>query len=120
MTLIQALESRREALTVQEVADLLGVSDKHIYEMIADGRLPAFRVGRSVRIDPQDIADWLRAKRPSAANTGNRKISRVVQGVNQRQGGNGRLKGVLRKKITAMQAAIAIDVSSERHSRSDD
>src|SRR5437763_17194845 len=71
MTLIQALESRREALTVQEVADLLGVSDKHIYEMIADGRLPAFRVGRSVRIDPPHIADWPGAKRPSATTTGN-------------------------------------------------
>src|SRR5947209_4620021 len=122
MTLIQILESRREALTVQEVAELLGVSDKHIYEMIADGRLPAFRVGRSVRLDPQDVADWLRAKRPVAANTGKQKTSRVVQRVNQRQAGNGnaRLQGVLRKKITAMQAAIATDVSSERHSRSDD
>lgn len=122
MTLIQVLESHQEALTVQEVAELLGVSDKHLYEMIADGRLPAFHVGRSVRLDPQDVADWLRTKRPVAAHTGKRKISRVVKRVNHRQAGNGseRLQGVLRKKITTMQAAIAIDVSSERHSRSDD
>jgi excisionase family DNA binding protein len=64
MTLIQLLESRKKALTVQEIAELLGVSDKHIYEMTADGTLPAFYVGRSVRLDPQDIADWLRKKRP--------------------------------------------------------
>jgi excisionase family DNA binding protein len=64
MTLIQVLESREKALTVHEVAELLGVSDKHIYEMTADGTLPAFYVGRSVRLDPQDIADWLRKKRP--------------------------------------------------------
>jgi excisionase family DNA binding protein len=63
MTLIQILESRGEALTVQEVAELLGVSDKHIYEMVADGTLPAFYVGRSVRLDPQDIADWLRRRK---------------------------------------------------------
>lgn len=64
MTLIQLLESRKKALTVHEVAELLGVSDKHIYEMTADGTVPAFYVGRSVRLDPQDIADWLRKKRP--------------------------------------------------------
>lgn len=67
MTLIQMLESRETALTVQEVAELLGVSDKHIYEMTADGRLPAFHVGRSVRLDPQDVADWLRGKKPVSA-----------------------------------------------------
>lgn len=67
MTLIQVLESREKALTVHEVAELLGVSDKHIYEMTADGTLPAFYVGRSVRLDPQDIADWLRKKRPISA-----------------------------------------------------
>jgi excisionase family DNA binding protein len=64
MTLIQLLESRKKALTVHEIAELLGVSEKHIYEMTADGTLPAFYVGRSVRLDPQDIADWLRKKRP--------------------------------------------------------
>src|SRR5205809_7682419 len=96
MTLIQVLESRREALTVQEVANLLGVSDKHIYEMIADGRLPAFHVGKSIRLDPQDVADWLRAKRPLASHTGKRKTSRVFKHINQSQPGNGnaRLQGV--------------------------
>jgi excisionase family DNA binding protein len=67
MTLIQLLESRKKALTVHEMAELLGVSEKHIYEMTADGTLPAFHVGRSVRLDPQDIADWLRKKRPIPA-----------------------------------------------------
>ncbi|HET9281019.1 MAG TPA: helix-turn-helix domain-containing protein [Candidatus Angelobacter sp.] len=43
---------------------MLGVSDKHIYELAADGTLPAFHVGRSVRLDPQDVADWLRGKMP--------------------------------------------------------
>ena len=122
MTLIQILESRREALTVQEVADLLGVSDKHIYEMIADGRLPAFHVGKSIRLDPQDVADWLRAKRPVASHTGKQKTSRVVKRISQSQPGNGnaRLQGVVRKKINAMRAAAAMDISSERQSQSGD
>lgn len=66
MTLVEKLESRQEALTVQEVAEILGVSDKHIYEMAADGTLPSFHVGRSIRLDPQDVADWLRKKKSPA------------------------------------------------------
>jgi excisionase family DNA binding protein len=73
MTLIQRLESRERALTVHEVAELLGVSQKHIYEMTADGTLPAFYVGRSVRLDPQDIADWLRKKRPIPTKLAHRR-----------------------------------------------
>jgi excisionase family DNA binding protein len=62
MTLLEILEGREEALKVQEVAELLGVSDRHIYELVADGTLPAFRVGKAIRFDPQDLADWLRKK----------------------------------------------------------
>lgn len=65
MTLIETLESREEALNVRQVAELLGVSDKHIYELAAQGKVPAFRVGRAVRFDPQDVADWLRKRKPS-------------------------------------------------------
>ncbi len=65
MTLIQILESRQKALTVREVVELLGVSKTHIYEMVADGRLPSFRLGRSIRIDASDIAELLRNKKPA-------------------------------------------------------
>ena len=65
MTLIETLERREEALNVRQVAELLGVSAKHIYELAAQGKLPAFRVGKAVRFDPQDVADWLRKRKPS-------------------------------------------------------
>lgn len=65
MTLIETLENREEALNVRQVAELLGVSDKHIYELAAQGKLPAFRVGKAVRFDPQDVADWLRKRKPA-------------------------------------------------------
>jgi excisionase family DNA binding protein len=119
MTLIQILESRREALTVQEVAKLLGVSDRHIYEMIADGRLLAFHVGKSIRLDPQDVADWLRQKRPVAARNGNHKPSRMIKNRNQGQpgNGNGALHRVLRKKLDDVQAVAAMDLSPGRPSQ---
>jgi excisionase family DNA binding protein len=113
MTLIQILESRREALTAQEVAGLLGVSDKHIYEMVADGRLPAFRVGRSIRLDPQDVADWLRANRPVVARNGKLKPPRMVKNLNQGPLGNDNaaLHRVWRTKLNHVQAAASMDTS---------
>lgn len=38
-----------EVLTVQEVADYLKVTTKTVYEIIKQGSLPSFRVGRAVR-----------------------------------------------------------------------
>ena len=62
MNLVEKLESRNGAMKVSELCELLGVDDKHIYRMAARGSLPSFRVGGSVRFDPQEIANWLRAK----------------------------------------------------------
>lgn len=88
MTLIETLESREEALNVRQVAELLGVSDKHIYELAAQGKLPAFRVGKAVRFDPQDVADWLRKRKPSnerqkSTQPQKRKGSKPTQGGEQ-------------------------------------
>ncbi|HLH22708.1 MAG TPA: helix-turn-helix domain-containing protein [Chloroflexota bacterium] len=43
-----------ELLTVQETADLLRVSTVTVRRFIADGRLPAVKVGRAVRVDKAD------------------------------------------------------------------
>ena len=114
MTLIQVLESRREALTVHEVASLLGVSDKHIYEMTADGTLPAFHVGRSVRLDPQDVADWLRKKRSAAAESRNERCPEKRKTLNRpgHESGNKAVFRVLRAKVHDLEASTAMDDSS--------
>lgn len=36
-------------LTVQEVAEYLKVTTKTVYELIRQGQLPSFRIGRAVR-----------------------------------------------------------------------
>ncbi len=36
-------------LTVQEVADYLKVTTKTVYELVRQGELPSFRIGRAVR-----------------------------------------------------------------------
>lgn len=112
MTLIQILESREKALTVRELAELLGVSDKHIYEMTADGSLPAFHVGRSVRLDPQDVADWLRRKRPISAKLPAEEHS-PKHGTRTQDLNTKPVYQVLRSKVQHLEAAIAIESESK-------
>jgi excisionase family DNA binding protein len=42
-------------LTVPEVAELLRLSPRSIHRLIDDGRLPIVRLGRAIRIRPQDV-----------------------------------------------------------------
>ncbi|MBX3322459.1 MAG: helix-turn-helix domain-containing protein [Phycisphaeraceae bacterium] len=42
-------------LTYREVAAVLGVSDRAVWTLVDEGKLPAVRFGRSVRIDPADL-----------------------------------------------------------------
>jgi excisionase family DNA binding protein len=55
----KGMRGRNTAMTVEEVAALLHVSERHIYKLVQDGILPHFRVGSSVRFDPEKMADWL-------------------------------------------------------------
>lgn len=50
----------REWITQQEVADMFGISGRTVRRMIADGRLPAHRIGpRLVRIRRADVEQAL-------------------------------------------------------------
>jgi excisionase family DNA binding protein len=61
---LQALESKEQALKAGELAKLLGVTRQHIYKMAATGDIPSFRVGRAVRFDPKQVVEWLQRKMP--------------------------------------------------------
>ena len=54
-------------LTIQEVADRLHLSTKTIRRMIADGRLPSHRIGRSIREQPGDLAALIHLSRAMPA-----------------------------------------------------
>jgi excisionase family DNA binding protein len=58
-----------ELLTVQETADLLKVSTVTVRRFIADGRLPAVKVGRAVRVEKGDVE---RVAKPITAPAGQR------------------------------------------------
>jgi excisionase family DNA binding protein len=62
MTLAERLRAKNKALTVEELADLLGVAIRTVYKDVEDGRIPFFRVRSSIRFDPHQVADWLEGK----------------------------------------------------------
>jgi excisionase family DNA binding protein len=49
----------RIALTVQEAADLLGISRPSMLELIHSGEIPYRRIGRKFLISQQVLAAWL-------------------------------------------------------------
>ena len=64
MSLAEQLRSKKKALTVEELADLLGVAVRTLYKEVEDDHIPFFRVRTSIRFDPHQIADWLEMKMP--------------------------------------------------------
>ena len=56
-----------DLLTEQELADRWRMSIRSIRRMRNAGDLPYVRIGRLVRFDPNDIAEWLERQKGSAA-----------------------------------------------------
>jgi excisionase family DNA binding protein len=54
------LEQSRDAITVPQLARMLALSPKTIYEMTAAGNIPYYRVRGSIRYDGVHVAQWLR------------------------------------------------------------
>ncbi len=62
MTIIEIVESKPNAMTVEELATLVSQSPKTLYKAIKAGRMPAYRLNGSIRLDPHDIGEWLRKR----------------------------------------------------------
>lgn len=61
MTRNENLARASKFVTQREAADILGVSDRTVRNMIADGRLVAYRSGRSIiRIRLEDVESALK------------------------------------------------------------
>lgn len=48
------------SLTPEEVANNLKIAKNTVYELIKRGALPAYRIGRKIRVDLQDVEDYKR------------------------------------------------------------
>jgi excisionase family DNA binding protein len=60
--LADSLEGKSQALLVTDVAELLSISERQVYKLVAAHRIPSFKIGGSIRFDPFAISTWLRQK----------------------------------------------------------
>ncbi len=56
------MDPKPDILDVNEVSDLLKVTNQTIYNMIKDGRLPAFKVGKEWRFSKEKVLECLGAE----------------------------------------------------------
>ena len=47
------------SLTPLEVAEILKITKNTVYELIKRGELPAYKVGKKLRIDKEDIENYI-------------------------------------------------------------
>jgi excisionase family DNA binding protein len=65
--LADSLDGKTRALTVADVAELVNVSERQVYKLVAEHRIPCFKIGGSIRFDPLAVALWLRMKMAPAS-----------------------------------------------------
>ena len=49
-------------LNVKQLADLLGVSDSSVYEIIQEGGFPSLRIGKRIVIPKEELREWISAR----------------------------------------------------------
>ena len=57
---------------INEVAEILGLSTRTVGRMITRGELPACHLGRSVRVHPDDLSDYVDRHRNRCPRLGTR------------------------------------------------
>jgi excisionase family DNA binding protein len=55
--------SQPQLLTIDQLAQRLGITVRHVRRLVAEKRVPYYKVGRLVRFDPAEITDWLATRR---------------------------------------------------------
>ena len=50
-------------LTMDELAERLGVTQRHVRRLVAEKRVLYLKVGRFIRFDPAQILAWLESRR---------------------------------------------------------
>ena len=48
-----------EILTIREVAEFLKVTERTIYKLAGEGKIPSFKVGGSWRFQRADLVQWM-------------------------------------------------------------
>ena len=49
-------------LNAKQLADLLGVSDSSVYELIQEDGFPSLRIGKRIVIPKEELREWITAR----------------------------------------------------------
>jgi excisionase family DNA binding protein len=52
-----------QLLTIDQLAERLGITVRHVRRLVAEKRVPYLKVGKLVRFDPDEIKRWLASRR---------------------------------------------------------
>jgi excisionase family DNA binding protein len=52
-----------QLLTIDQLAERLGITVRHVRRLVAEKRVPYLKVGKLVRFDPDEIKQWLASQR---------------------------------------------------------
>lgn len=52
-----------QLLNIDQLAQRLGTTARHVRRLVAEKRVPYYKVGRLVRFDPAEITVWLATRR---------------------------------------------------------
>ena len=52
-----------ELMSIDQLAQRLGITVRYVRRLVADKRIPYLKVGKLVRFDSEEIAQWLNGQR---------------------------------------------------------
>ena len=52
-----------EIMTIRELAVFLKIKEKTAYKLVADGKLPGFKVGGAWRFKRDDLEEWIKRQK---------------------------------------------------------
>jgi len=89
--LIEGVDELSTLLDIGAVAERLCVTERHVRRLVAERRILYVKVGRFVRFDPVDIADWITAARvpPRSLTHRLRMIDAELRSTRSRAAGSG-------------------------------
>jgi excisionase family DNA binding protein len=59
------IDNHSQLLDIDQLAQRLGITVRHVRRLVADKRVPYYKVGRLVRFDQAEITQWLQTRRVS-------------------------------------------------------
>lgn len=63
------IDNNPQLLTIDQLAQRLGTTVRHVRRLVAEKRVPYYKVGRFVRFDPEEITMWLATRRVPGSAT---------------------------------------------------